>query len=146
MEVKDGELVDGNGQLIGVESRGFHVEAQVNPEYVRRVLEFKGRRLLRTSTQEETDKEFRKLNEEVPVAAVAESDAQGLYNHVINGIHEVVTIDIDGTTYTGTVASGMTHTPVNANGCEEFDHVSEEGTTSPLYRVECCGGNRIELN
>jgi len=139
---------------VNIESRSTrvdtHVVANVNPTYVRRLLQLHGRRVL-SNTMSGDDGSFhdevRRLNEEVPVAILDDSgeELNEIFTEYEDGVIPVISVEVEGTTYTGSVASGATFTPA-VDGCQIYNNIKETGTAEPFYKVKCCGNDNCEVH
>ena len=138
-------MVDHQGHLVQTEARGVGFRIQVHQENVRRLqseYEMHGRRKLRGGEEDIGSlHHFRRLAESTAVATITESDAHQAYQNSVNGVVQTFTTTIDGVTYTGQLIPGVTYIASNADGCEEFGNIREEGDPNGhVYTVTCCGG------
>ena len=110
----------------------------MNPSYVRRLLQLHGRRVL-SNTMGGDDGSFhdevRRLNEEVPVAILEDTgeELNEIFTEYEDGVIPVISVEVEGTTYTGSVASGKNKS-VNA-GEQEKIHSFLLTKTRLLYLV-----------
>jgi len=144
LETQDGKLVDRDGNSIRTQI-GKNIGATANPDFARRYLKLHARRKLSRITPGSTfdfHNEFRRLTEEEPVAVIDENaaDIQQDFVDYQDGSVTVISVEVDGTTFTGTVASGATFTPASNSdtSCDVYGNIREGGKLEPLYEVHCC--------
>ena len=113
----------------------------LNEEYVRRLIELRGRRFTRLLAAEEFQDEYRRLQQQIPVANLHPTQAQNIYHNHQNNVPQTITVSVNGVTYSGTLGRSLKYVEENKKGCTEYKNIREEGTNAPLYDVECCPGD-----
>lgn len=144
VETLNGEMVDAKtGQILTTRTKGDSIAVSVNPEFRRRLFQTYARRLSLQSSAEEFHRSIRQLEEEVPVGSLEQTDVDKAAENYRSGTPTVVNVEVDGVKYSGTIGHGVTLS-TNDDGCNVYDKIVEDGTSSPFYTVTCCGENNDE--
>jgi len=152
IESKNGALFESStGLRISTKAQGNHITANINPEFARRLTAIHARRALSSAiggNVDQSHEDIRRLQESTPAATLEQTKAQidQIFNDYVDGVSTGVSTSVEGTTFSGIVASGVTYS--NKDDCSVYDNIKDIDSNYAFdltYKVNCCADTTCDI-